>query len=123
MLPYFLHNTPMSATEFIAWLQDQLQQRGWDQSELARRSHITTAHISRIMSGENQAGPEACVKIARALQLPAEVVFREAGWLPHAKVTEEGVEELTYYFTNVSEDDRRRILAMARAVYQLSTPE
>jgi transcriptional regulator with XRE-family HTH domain len=106
----------MGNEEFIAWLQEQLTQRGWDQAELARRSRITTAHISRLLTGENQPGPEACVKLARALQLPP-----EEGLLPRTKSTPEGVDGLLYYFTQVEEEDRRRILAMARAVYQLNT--
>ncbi|MHB9133540.1 MAG: helix-turn-helix domain-containing protein [Armatimonadota bacterium] len=113
----------MSAEEFTAWLQEQLDRRGWDQAELARRSRITNAHISRIMSGENQAGPEASLKIARALHLPPEDVFRHAGLLPRSKATPEGSEELLYYYSNLDKEDQRRVLAMARAVFELRVTE
>jgi transcriptional regulator with XRE-family HTH domain len=64
------------------WLLTQLEDRGWSQAELARRSEISQPALSRIISGTQQAGPDACVAVARAFGEPPEKVFRLAGLLP-----------------------------------------
>lgn len=71
---------------FEKWLQQELDKRGWDQNELAKRSEragykISQSQLSRIMSGERQAGPDACIAIAYAFGIPREEVFRMRGWL------------------------------------------
>ena len=70
-------------TETIGdWLAKELQERGWDQAELVRRSGVSTAQISRIMSGTRRPGNNAMQGIARALKIPTEEVMRRAGILP-----------------------------------------
>jgi len=52
------------------------------QADLARASSITTAQMSRIISGERNAGKTTLTKIASALKLPPDLVFEKAGVLP-----------------------------------------
>ncbi len=67
---------PMSTQQdFPDWLQQELQNRGWNQAELARRGRLTTAQVSRIMTGEQRPGPVACQKLAHALRVPAKESF------------------------------------------------
>ncbi|HEX2951375.1 MAG TPA: helix-turn-helix transcriptional regulator [Armatimonadota bacterium] len=106
--------------EFANWLQDQLTQRGWDQAELARRGNISPAQVTRIMSGERRAGPDACRAIARALQLPPEEVFRQAGLLPKTRKVPEGVDDLVYYYTQLDREDRGRLLAVAKTFFAMN---
>lgn len=42
---------------------------------------IAQNSVSRILSGERQAGPDACIAIAYGLGIPREEVFRARGWL------------------------------------------
>jgi transcriptional regulator with XRE-family HTH domain len=105
---------------FGDWLQDELQQRGWNQAELARRSRITTAQISRIMTGEQHPGPTVCQKLARALHLPVEEVFRRAGFLPPVKEQPEGTAELLYHYGSLDDEDRKRLLVIARSLHEAS---
>ncbi len=105
---------------FADWLQQELQNRGWNQAELARRSGITTAQVSRVMTGEQHPGPEVGRKIARALRIPPEEVFRRAGLLPPAQKQPEGTEELVYHYACLSEDDRKRLLVIARSLHEAS---
>lgn len=100
--------------DFTNWLTYELKLRGWDQAELARRSGVTTAQISRIITGERKTGPEVSRKIARALHLPPEEVFRQAGLLPRQSLQSPGLEELVHLYTEMGEDDRERLLAVAR---------
>lgn len=72
--------------DFADWLQQQLDERGWNQADLvdtarARGYKITAAQISRILSREQDAGVSACISIAHGLQIPREEVFRQRGWL------------------------------------------
>ena len=67
---------------FGDWVLHELNNRGWDQAELARRSGISDAHISRIVTGGRNPGADSVQRIARALRLPAEEAFRRAGLLP-----------------------------------------
>lgn len=66
---------------FFQWLEDQLRIRGWKPADLSRASGISNATISRILNSTRQAGPDACRKIARALNISQEEVFRQRGFL------------------------------------------
>jgi transcriptional regulator with XRE-family HTH domain len=72
----------MDKTKFSEWLRLELGKRTWSQAELARRSGISAAQITRILSGERGIGEEALSAIASALRLPTEEVYRAAGLLP-----------------------------------------
>lgn len=105
--------------EFADWLQNELTSRGWDQAELARRSQTTTALISRILSGERLPGAVVARRLARAMVLAPEDVFRHAGILPRTSPQPSGFDELSCIYTELDEDDRQRLLAVARAFLTL----
>ena len=67
---------------FADWLLEEMNIRGWSQADLARKSGLTTAGISRLISGNRKAGPKTVMAIAKGLKLPAEYVFIKAGILP-----------------------------------------
>lgn len=91
---------------------------------MARRGRLTTAQVSRVLSGERRAGPETSLGIARGLGIPPEDVFRRAGLLPRRGPAPEGADELLILYGEMDEDDRKRLLAVARALRQLGrTPE
>jgi transcriptional regulator with XRE-family HTH domain len=66
---------------FPDWLEWQIKQRGWKPADLARAADLPNATISRILNETRQAGPDACKKIARALNVSQEEVFRRRGFL------------------------------------------
>jgi transcriptional regulator with XRE-family HTH domain len=68
--------------KFGAWLKEELTRQEMSQSDLARASNITTAQISRIISGNRGVGEQALNAIAHALKLPPEMIFEKAGLLP-----------------------------------------
>lgn len=72
----------MEAENIGDWLLEKLEERGWSQSELARRAGIGNATLSRIISGARQAGPDVSTAIARVLGERPEMVYRLAGLLP-----------------------------------------
>ena len=94
---------------FSEWLQSQLDLREWTQADLARHSKVTQTHISRIMNGARQPGPDAITGIARALKLPAEEVMRQAGLLPMP--------------ADATVDDRKAAQELERKIGKLSAEE
>lgn len=70
-----------SETHFGQWLERQINERGWNISELARRGEVSHVAILRVINGDRNAGPDLCRAIAKALEMPEEKVFRLAGHL------------------------------------------
>lgn len=85
MLPFWYYlcgNIVLPMEKFGMWLLKELEERNMSQSDLARACSITTAQISRIISGTRSAGKESLTAIAHALRLPPDLVFEKAGVLP-----------------------------------------
>ena len=68
--------------KFVAWLIQQLQARGWTNSELARRADVVPSTISMVISEQKRPGFHLCVGIARAFGMQPEIILRKAGLLP-----------------------------------------
>jgi transcriptional regulator with XRE-family HTH domain len=104
----------METKIFSDWLNAELIRRDMSQADLARDSGLTTAAISRFMSGSRNASAEACSAIAKALNLPPEVVFREAGLLPPEREAVNGLAEMREVYSLLPESDRLELLEIAR---------
>lgn len=109
----------MATIDFPAWLQKELNDRGWTQADLSRFSNLSTAAISRMMTGARGIGPDACLAIANALRIPPEIVFRAAGLLPPKPDDEVTLEEWRYVLEQLSEEDREELLNIARLKIEL----
>lgn len=92
---------------FGDWLQGELSNRGWDQAELVRRSGISSAQISRLVTGGREPGKDAIAGIARAFRLPPEDVLRHAGILPPKNA-------------NLTPGDRRALIELLDTISGLS---
>lgn len=73
---------------FSVWLDKELSDRGWSQSEAARRGEISSQMINAVVNGQANPGLDFCKGISRALKIPLEDVFRLAGILPTRAVRE-----------------------------------
>lgn len=85
LLPFWYYlcgNIILPMENFGMWLLKELEKRNMSQSDLARACSITTAQISRIISGTRSAGKDSLTAIAHALRLPPDLVFEKAGILP-----------------------------------------
>ena len=103
-------------TNFSGWLQEELKKRGMSQADLSRKSGLSTAAVSRIMGGSRGVGAEACTAIARALKLPPETVFRQAGllpWEPEEPVDPPTFWEWVMFYVRANKGDRDKMLEMA----------
>lgn len=66
---------------FNDWLLSKLREYDWSQADLARNAGLTKSAISKYLSGRIP-DETALRKIAKALNLPADLVFEKAGVLP-----------------------------------------
>jgi transcriptional regulator with XRE-family HTH domain len=69
-------------TEIGEWLGQQLQERGWSSSELARRAGISQSSVSNVLTGKQVPGLEFCKGAAQALGMRTEELLSLAGHLP-----------------------------------------
>jgi transcriptional regulator with XRE-family HTH domain len=106
----------MDDNEMVVWLNEQLNERGWSMRELARRSGLSHAVISLVLSKHNAPGLDFCVGVARALDVPPENVLRMAGLIPKRTTRQEMVDEILYHFEGLNEDDQLRVITMTWAL-------
>lgn len=78
----------MTEQDFAAWLNAQLAERGMKPFHLATSAGLNAATVQHLVNGTRQLGPEAARKIATALNLPQETVFRAGGLLTELSVVE-----------------------------------
>ena len=107
------------ANNFVTWLSKEMEDRGWNNSELARRAGLVPSAVSQVIAGNRGTGPEFCRSVARAFGLPAETVFRKAGLLPALQGPEEDVTfgELLDVVRNLSVEERVMVLEFAEFLH------
>ncbi len=70
-------STVTLAENFAQNLRETLIRRGVSQSELSRRSGVTNAAISNILSGKMEPSLTMCEKLAAALDIRADLALVE----------------------------------------------
>lgn len=99
------------------WLAQELRQRGWTYSRLARRAGISHARISQVFSGDNP-GIEFLISIADALEVPREMAFRKAGLLPPRPEADDRLAKITTIYHALDAPARATLLRLAEALAQ-----
>lgn len=88
---------------FPEWLEDKMTEKGWSQSELARKSGLTRQAINYYLSDKSKQPDEfALQKLAKAFKIPVEQVYRAAGLLPPANGNDPWVEEMDHKLRQLS---------------------
>jgi transcriptional regulator with XRE-family HTH domain len=104
---------------FINWITEELEARGWNYSELARRAGVVPSTVSMTMSQQKNPGLDFCLGVAKALKVPPEDVLRRAGLLP---AVPEGdaryFQELRDLVAQLSPEEREELLAYAYFRYR-----
>lgn len=110
----------MKTTEFATWLEEELRNRGWKPADLAHEARIGASTVSNILNGFRNAGPDVCLAIAKALRIPPEKVFRQAGLLPPLPAPEDSIvlQKLLDIFQRLSPEKQREVLEYALWHYQ-----
>lgn len=112
---------------FGNWIIQEIEERGWSQSELARRSHASRGSISNIVRGTRYPGPEMCNAIAKAFKYPPEYVFKKAGIIPPEKnstnKTNPSLEEANQLLEELPEDYQKQALNLIRFLHKTYGPD
>ena len=99
------------------WLANELKQRSWSSSELARRSGISQSSVSNVVLGKQIPGLEFCKAVAQALDTPVTDVLRMAGHLPPLPPPVYEEQEAVRILRALSEQMRGVALSILRALY------
>lgn len=95
-------------------------QRGLSQGDIEKKTGLLRCYLSRVENGHTVPSLDTLSKIAVALDVPISQFFaEEANGRPHStqKLSDEELKFLTQirrYSSNISESDRKLLLAMAR---------
>jgi transcriptional regulator with XRE-family HTH domain len=110
---------------FGLWLSQEIERRGWNRSEVARRGGISPSMLDKIINEFAKPGPKTCLALAKAFEMDETEVFRMAGIFPsHPRrvvrerkivyVTGEDLVELRSLWDGLTPEDRERILDLMR---------
>lgn len=110
--------------DFVAWLENELNQRSWSRRELVRQVRtnghkLTSSQLSRIMNREQDGTVEVIIGIASGLSLPREEVFRARGWLL-SESTKEAQLKLSPEVIEVAEEIERLPLAQRHTALRMA---
>ena len=110
---------------FGDWLLKQLREKQISQSELARLAGVSKGTISNLINGTKGAGQDSLSAIARALHLPAELVFEKAGVLPPKQELSPIKRAVLYLAQDLPDSDLQMVLALLeqRTDYYKQHPE
>lgn len=95
---------------FDVWLQQELDLRNWNRSELARRAKVSKQTVASILSTSRAPGPEVCDKFAQALKIPVKIVMIKAGLLPAEKGRGPLLDEIEYKAECLSVEKRQLVV-------------
>lgn len=95
---------------FSNWILQELDKRGWSQSDLARASGLTRGGVSNIVNEKSSIGIDSATGIAKAFGVPVTEVLSAAGVIPKMPEATAEEEQLLYLFRQLSDYDREAVL-------------
>lgn len=93
--------------DFSAWLQTEMNKRGWSQSDLARSADLNRAVINKLLNGKSHPQPTTLEAISRAFKIPIESTYRAAGLLPVSPENDETIEEAIHVLKSIRSAHRK----------------
>lgn len=94
--------------DFSKWLSGQLRARDWSQSDLAHAAGLTRQSISYYLSEKSKQPDEfALRKIASALRLPPEEVYRAAG-IPLSPTEDETLDRIEHLYNALKDPSSKQ---------------
>lgn len=108
-------------TSFGDWLLEKMRDRKLSQSEFARLAGLTRQAISYYTTGKSKQPDEfALQKIASALKIPPEEVYRAAG-IPLSQPAENSlIKQITYLTSDLPESEQQDILEFVKLRHRLA---
>src|SRR6266508_3337793 len=93
--------------KFRDWLLNEMDKRGWSQSDLARSADLNRAVINKLLNGQSIPRPSTLAALARAFKIPVELIYRVSGLLPEIPESESLIEEFNYHLRLLQSPKRR----------------
>lgn len=117
--------------DLSTWLLENLERKGWTQSELARQAKVNQVTISNIINGNRGLGLDVAIKIADALSIPRIEILEQMGVLrPPPPTDTPSIREMNEAFAYLTSEEQRVWLRMLenyvadrRAPYRADTPD
>lgn len=100
-------------TAFSKWLIEQMKERRWSQADLSKESKLTRQAIANYVNGRIPSD-EAIEMLARAFELPKNVVLLAAEIVEPDPELDEELQQIMYEIKKLNDDDRREVLAYIR---------
>lgn len=108
--------------QFGERVKEALKERGMIPADLARETGMDTGAISNTLSGRRgNPTPETCRLFAKALDLPPEVVFRWAGYLPEPVKLHPTTERIVHLVEELDDPEKTNILQYTELRHQIFT--
>lgn len=105
----------MERIDFSDWLNREMENRGWSQSELAKRAGLSRQAISDYINRKRKKPDENSLEgLAHAFQIPLEVIYRASGILPQPAEWTSDRAEWEGSFDMLTPEDRAELLEIAR---------
>lgn len=104
---------------FSDWLLEKIKERGWTQADLARASGLTTAAISKYMSGRIPE-KDALKRIAHAFDVPIEELYRVTGMLPPNTESDLLTKTIMHLMRDLDNDEKTEILEYVKLRKRIS---
>jgi transcriptional regulator with XRE-family HTH domain len=100
------------------YLRQEIQDRHFhSERSFAAHAGISPRTLGRILRGE-KVDPEPLQKIADALKVPVESLYRLAGYLPPDEAQSQVLREIENLLRQLPEADQRRILEVVRVEHK-----
>jgi transcriptional regulator with XRE-family HTH domain len=100
--------------EFSSWLLEEMNKRGWSQSELARAAGLNRQSISDYVTQRRiKPDPDALVSLAHGLSISPVTVFRKAGLLPEGGDDKVQFDDWEYLLRQLSPEDQDEMRQLA----------
>jgi len=103
-------------SNFVDWLTTEVERRGWNNSELARRAGVGHSTVSQVLSLQQNPGLGFCIGVARAFDIPPEDVLRLAGLLPPLPPAVKEEREIVRLIRSIGVQAREVVMAQLRAL-------
>ena len=90
------------------YLAKELQERNLTQAELARMAGVTRSGINGIIKGTSRPSTNLLLSISKALIIPPEILYQEAGLLPGGE-KDNYVDKINFSLSLLPEEDQQDV--------------
>lgn len=106
--------------DFPTWLQNQLNERGWSQSDLANRAKIHRQVVWAYLNRRKKPGTDILKKIAKALDVPVEQIYQVTGMLAPEPESDILTKTIMHLINDLDNDEKSEVIEYVKLRRRLS---